>query len=85
MALCLAYPADDTQPKPQHQASTQNFVDLDDAPYDDLALAESAQWGGGRGWGGGGRGWGGGGWGGGGGRGWGGGGGWGGGSMLYKF
>lgn len=80
IALCLAYPADDTKSKDPALPKTY-IIDDENAPQDDLASAESAQWGGGwggRGWGGG-R-WGGGGWGGGwgGGRGWG-GGGWGGG------
>lgn len=71
-ALCIAYPADDTKPKPPPRIPVQYIVDLDDAPYD-LDLAESAQWGGGRGGWGGGRG------------GYGGGGGWGGGGGYGLF
>lgn len=56
VALCLAYPADDTQPNPNLQVPKQSIVGFEDAS-DDLVLAESAQWGRGGGggrWGGGG-------------------------------
>lgn len=56
----MAFPADDTQPKLPSQFPKQYIVDFDDSA-DDLALAETAQWGGGRGGWGGGRGYGGGG------------------------